>query len=117
MKTVRESVDVLIAGGGTAGHVAALQAGRAGALTSVIESGAMLEGTMTAGGVNMPNHFSSRHGPVVRGIAWELFVKSKEVEGLSVPDYRERRPSGLDYYLRVNSLAARDSIKRIKTGC
>jgi succinate dehydrogenase/fumarate reductase flavoprotein subunit len=30
MKTVQESVDVLIAGGGTAGHVAALQAARTG---------------------------------------------------------------------------------------
>ena len=92
MKTVRESVDVVVAGGGTAGHVAALQAARAGARTSVIEAGTMLGGTMTAGGVNMPNHFSSKHGPVVRGIAWELFVKSKHIEGLPVPDYRKRRP-------------------------
>ncbi|MCP4693315.1 MAG: FAD-dependent oxidoreductase, partial [Desulfobacterales bacterium] len=75
MKNVKESVDVLVAGGGVAGHVAAPRAARAGARTSVIEAGPMLGGTMTAGGVNMPNHFSSRRGPVVRGVAWELFVK------------------------------------------
>ncbi len=92
MKTLQESVDVLIAGGGTAGHVAALQAARAGVRTSIIEAGTMLGGTMTAGGVNMPNHFSSKQGPVVRGIAWELYVKSKAVEGLPVPDYHQRRP-------------------------
>ena len=57
MKTVKETVDVVIAGGGTAGHVAALQAARAGAKTSVIEAGTMLGGTMTSGGVYMPNHY------------------------------------------------------------
>ena len=57
MKTIKESVDLVVAGGGTAGHVAALQAARAEIKTSVIEAGTMLGGTMTAGGVYMPNHF------------------------------------------------------------
>ena len=76
---------------------------------SVIEAGSMLGGTMTAGGVNMPNHFSSKHGPVVRGIAWELYAKSKEVEGLPVPDYRRRRPvetPGHYSYINVPMYAA-----------
>ena len=55
MKTIRETVDVLVAGGGTAGHIAALQAAREGVSTSIIEAGTMLGGTMTAGGVYMPN--------------------------------------------------------------
>ena len=59
MKNISETVDVVIAGGGTAGHVAALQAARAGITTSVIEAGTMLGGTMTSGGVYMPNHFFS----------------------------------------------------------
>ena len=59
MKSRHETVDVLIAGGGTAGHVAAIQAARAEAKTSVIEAGSMLGGTMTAGGVYMPNHSSA----------------------------------------------------------
>ena len=78
MKTVRERVDVVVAGGGTAGHIAALQAARAGVQTSVIEAGSMLAGTMTAGGVNMPNHFFSTTGPVVLGIPWEFYKKSKK---------------------------------------
>jgi hypothetical protein len=92
MKTIHETVEVVIAGGGTAGHVAAIQAARAGVTTSVIEAGSMLGGTMTAGGVYMPNHFFSPNGPVVQGIPWELYSKTKDIEGLEVPDYRKRRP-------------------------
>jgi len=103
MKTIHETVDVVIAGGGTAGHVAALQAARAGAKTSLIEAGTMLGGTMTAGGVYMPNHFFSTEGPVILGIAWELYKKSKEIEGLPIPDYRKRRPAeNPGYYSYIN---------------
>jgi hypothetical protein len=103
MKTIHETVDVVIAGGGTAGHVAALQAARAGVKTSLIEAGTMLGGTMTAGGVYMPNHFFSTEGPVILGIAWELYKKSKEIEGLPIPDYRKRRPAeNPGYYSYIN---------------
>ncbi len=50
MKSVQETVDVMIAGGGTAGHVAAIQAARAGVKTSVIEAGSMLGGSSVPGG-------------------------------------------------------------------
>jgi len=103
MKTIKESVDLVVAGGGTAGHVAALQAARAGIKTSVIEAGSMLGGTMTAGGVYMPNHFFSTEGPVVLGIAWELYTKSKKIEGLPIPDYTKRRPTeSPGYYSYIN---------------
>jgi hypothetical protein len=103
MKSINETVDVVIAGGGTAGHVAAIQAARAGVTTSVIEAGSMLGGTMTAGGVYMPNHFFSPNGPVVQGIPWELYSKTKEIEGLEVPDYRKRRPvESPGYYSYIN---------------
>lgn len=103
MKTVREEVDVVVAGGGTAGHIAALQAARAGAKTAVIEADSMLAGTMTTGGVNMPNHFFSTNGPVVLGIPWELYSKSKQAEGLPLPDYKKRRPvESPGYYSYIN---------------
>ena len=38
MKNINETADVVIAGGGTAGHVAALQAARAGIKTTVIDT-------------------------------------------------------------------------------
>ena len=117
MKTVNETVDVVIAGGGTAGHVAALQAARAGITTSIIEAGTMLGGTMTAGGVYMPNHFFSTENPVVLGIPWELYTKSKEIEGLPIPDYKQRRPvENPSYYSYINvpiyaSIAEEEAVK------
>jgi len=103
MKTIREVVDVVVAGGGTAGHIAALQAARAGVKTSVIEADSMLAGCMTTGGVNMPNHFFSTNGPVVLGIPWELYTKSKQIEGLPIPDYKKRRPvESPGYYSYIN---------------
>jgi ribulose 1,5-bisphosphate synthetase/thiazole synthase len=69
MKTVTEQVDVLVVGGGTAGHIAAIQAARAGVVVSVIEAGAMLGGTMTDGGVYMPNHLASREVPATDIVA------------------------------------------------
>ena len=92
MKTIQERVDVVVAGGGTAGHVAAIQAARLGVKTSVIEAGTMLGGTMTAGGVYTPCYYFSAHRPVVLGIPWELYRKSKAIEGLPPLDYRKRRP-------------------------
>lgn len=103
MRKIHETVDVVVAGGGTAGHIAAIQAARAGVTVSVIEAGTMLGGTMTAGGVYMPNHFFTPNGPVVQGIPWDLYVKSKEVEGLPIPDYRKRRPvESPGYYSYIN---------------
>jgi hypothetical protein len=103
MKSVNETVDVVIAGGGTAGHIAAIQSARLGVKTAVIEAGTMLGGTMTSGGVYMPNHFFSTTGPVVQGIPWELYTKSKEIEGLPIPDYKKRRPvESPGYYSYIN---------------
>ncbi len=119
MKTIQESFDVVVAGGGTAGHIAALQAAREGVKTSVIEAGSMLGGAMTSGGVYMPNHFFSPHGPVVQGIPWELYTKSKEIEGLDIPDYRKRRPvesPGHYSYINIPIYAALAEQETLKAG-
>lgn len=119
MKTVKEDVDVVVAGGGTAGHIAALQAAREGVDTSVIEAGTMLGGTMTSGGVYMPNHFYSTEGPVVLGIAWEIYQESMEMEGLPIPDYRRRRPvenPGYYSYINVPIYAAVAEAKALAAG-
>lgn len=103
MKTVKQKVDLLVAGGGTAGHIAAIQAAREGISVSLIEAASMLGGTMTDGGVFMPNHFYTPDLPVVLGIPWELFKKSKKIEGLPIKDYRRRRPTETPgYYSYIN---------------
>lgn len=119
MKIIKEKVDIVVAGGGTAGHIAALQAGRLGAQVAVIEAGTMLGGTMTAGGVYMPNHFFSKTGAVVQGIPWELYTKSKEIEGLPIPDYKKRRPvesPGYYSYINVPVYAALAEEEALKAG-
>ncbi|TSA47178.1 MAG: FAD-dependent oxidoreductase [Chloroflexi bacterium] len=119
MKTINENVELVVAGGGTAGHIAAIQAARLGVKTSIIEAGSMLGGTMTAGGVYTPNHFFSTRGPVVLGIPWELYQKSKEVEGLLLPDYRKRRPMetpGYYSYINIPIYVAVAEEKALKAG-
>ena len=103
MKTIKENVDLLVAGGGTAGHIAAIQAARAGIKVSIIESSSMLGGTMTDGGVFMPNHFHSPDRPVVLGIPWEIFKKTKAFEGVPVKAYTKRKPVDTPgYYSHIN---------------
>lgn len=49
--------DVLVIGGGTAGTIAAIQSGRVGAKTVLVEAGSQLGGTMTTAGVDFPGLF------------------------------------------------------------
>lgn len=56
---VSDELDVLVVGGGTAGTIAAIQAGRAGASVLLVERGAQLGGTMTTGGVAFPGLFDA----------------------------------------------------------
>lgn len=77
--------DVIVFGGGTAGAIAAIQAGRAGARTLLVEKNAMLGGTMTIGGINAPAHFFAWGKQVIGGIGWELVRKTFEETGRPVP--------------------------------
>ena len=72
-------VDVLVVGGGSAGHVAAIQAGRLGAKTVLLERNSQLGGTTTTGGVCFPGLFHAWGKQVISGIGWELVAKSVEV--------------------------------------
>ena len=52
MEQVKNDVDVLVIGGGTAGTIAAVQSARLGQQTALIESGSQLGGVTTTGGVS-----------------------------------------------------------------
>ena len=75
---MRAKYDVIVIGGGTAGVIAAIQAGRAGASTLLVEKNAMLGGTMTLGGINVPTHFFAWGKQIIAGIGWELVRKTLE---------------------------------------
>ena len=68
-KVKEESIttEILVVGGGTTGTIAAIQSGRAGADTILIESGSQLGGTLTTGGVSFPGIFHAR---------WEFGISS-----------------------------------------
>jgi hypothetical protein len=77
--------DVMVIGGGTAGVIAAIQAGRAGARTLLVEKNGMLGGTVTVGGINAPAHFYAWGEQIIGGIPWELMRKTWEETGDPVP--------------------------------
>ena len=84
---VTQNVDVLVVGGGTAGHVAAIQAGRAGASVLLVERGAQLGGAMTTGGVAFPGLFDAWGKQIIAGIGWELVKESVELDQGAFPDF------------------------------
>ena len=102
MEIYGDHVDVLVVGGGTAGAIAAIQAGRAGAKTAVVEIHGQLGGTMTTGGVSAPAYFWSPERQIVAGIGWELVLKVKALDGTSLPDFAAPNPRRPSYHVHVN---------------
>lgn len=95
-------VDVLVVGGGSAGHVAAIQAGRMGAKTVLLERNSQLGGTTTTGGVSFPGLFHAWGKQVIAGIGWELVAKSVEVDGRKLQDFTKVHKSHVPYHVGLN---------------
>ncbi|WP_270087877.1 FAD-dependent oxidoreductase [Sphingobacterium sp. SYP-B4668] len=79
--------DILVVGGGTSGVVAAIQAGRAGKKTVLVENGSMLGGTTTTGGVAFPGIFFAWGKQVIGGIGWELVQEAVALNNDRLPDF------------------------------
>lgn len=60
MEHMKDDIDILVIGSGTAGTIAAIQAGRTGLRTTLVESGNQLGGVTTTGGVSFPGLFHDR---------------------------------------------------------
>ena len=86
-RDVTNEVDVLVVGGGTAGVIAAIQAGRAGAKTLLVERNFQLGGATTTGGVAFPGLFDAWGKQVIAGIGWELVKESVELDGGKFPNF------------------------------
>lgn len=84
---ISDEVDVLVVGGGTAGAIAAIQAGRAGSKVLLLERGSQLGGTMTTGGVAFPGLFDAWGKQVIAGIGWEIVKESVELDQGTFPDF------------------------------
>ncbi len=85
--SVTSEIDVLVVGGGTAGTIAAIQAGRAGAKTLLVERGSQLGGTTTTGGVAFPGIFHAWGKQIISGIGWELVMNAVLLDGGTLPDF------------------------------
>ena len=94
--------DVIVFGGGTAGVVAATQAGRAGAKVLLVEKTAMLGGTTTTGGVNFPGLFHAWGQQVIAGIGWELVTRCVAEAGGTLPNFADYRRPHWQLQIRVN---------------
>ncbi|MEC7394515.1 MAG: FAD-dependent oxidoreductase, partial [Verrucomicrobiota bacterium] len=84
---VTNEVDILVVGSGSAGTTAAIQAGRAGVKTLLMERNSQLGGTTTTGGVAYPGLFDAWGKQVISGIGWELVKESVELDGGKFPDF------------------------------
>jgi hypothetical protein len=80
--------DVVVVGGGTAGVVAAVQAGRLGAKTILLEAGSQMGGAATVGGVNSPIQFKAHGTQRIKGIGWEWVVKTVQLDDGAMPESR-----------------------------
>src|SRR5690606_10224191 len=95
IKKEKLTTDILVIGGGTAGVVAAVQAGRAGKKTILVENGSMLGGTTTTGGVAFPGIFFAWGKQVIGGIGWEMVQEAVGFNDDKLPDFSV--PHGLQY--------------------
>ncbi len=88
--------DVLVIGGGTAGTIAAIQAGRLGVRTVLVESGSQLGGTTTTAGVDFPGLFHAWGKQVIAGIGWELVIEAVKLNSGELPDFT--KPTGRQHW-------------------
>jgi hypothetical protein len=94
--------DVIVIGGGTAGIVAAIQAGRAGARALLVEKNGMLGGTTTAAGVNFPGLFFAWGRQIIAGIGWDLVRRTLEETGEPLPDMTDPAQPNWRRHIRIN---------------
>jgi hypothetical protein len=87
---VREKHDVIVAGGGTAGVIAAIAAARTGARTLLVEQNGFLGGTAVTGLPIIGIH-NNREEQIVGGIAWELISRL-----IDIGEATEKRDIGTD---------------------
>ncbi len=108
---VTRDVDVAVVGGGPAGLSAAIASARAGAKTVLIEQFGYLGGTATASLMACINGFRNQVEPdstqTVRGIAEEIVLQLKALDGLGKSPYPQKsyptEPGQLEYSYAIDT--------------
>ena len=101
-KEIISKVDVLVVGGGSSGSIAAIQSGRAGAKTLLLERNSQLGGTTTTGGVAFPGLFDAWGKQIISGIGWELVEDTVKLDGGTFPDFSKVPKHHWQNQIRVN---------------
>lgn len=108
---IARDTDVIVVGGGPAGLAAAIASARAGARTTLIEQFGYLGGTATASLMACINGFRNQVQPdntqVVRGIAEEIVLALKQINGLGKSPYAQKAyptlPGQLEYSYAIDT--------------
>jgi len=87
--------DVIVFGGGAAGIVAAIQAGRAGCRVLLVEKNACLGGVTVNSRISYPGLYHAWGKQVIAGIGWELVLRVVAEGRTKLPDFQDLtvRPS------------------------
>lgn len=96
--------DILVVGGGTAGAIAAIQAGRTGHSTILVECQSQLGGTTTTAGVAFPGIFFAWGKQIISGIGWEIVQEAVALNGDTLPNFSV--PHGREHWrhqVRLNA--------------
>jgi len=107
---VSRQVDVIVVGGGPAGLAAAIASARSGAATLLVERFGFLGGTATASLMACINGFRNQVEPdgvqTVRGIAEEIVLGLKALDGLGISPYTQKdyptEPGALAYSYAID---------------
>jgi hypothetical protein len=108
---VVRDVDVIVVGGGPAGLAAAIASARAGAKTVLVERFGYLGGTATASLMACINGFRNQVEPdftqTVRGIAEEIVLELKALDGLGKSPYPQKSysttPGQMEYSYAIDT--------------
>ena len=102
MQNIQNTVDILVIGGGTAGTIAAIQSGRAGLRTALVETGSQLGGVTTTGGVSFPGLFHAWGKQIIAGIGWKLVQKAVDLDSGHMPDFSTVPERHWMHQIRIN---------------
>ena len=101
--------DIIVIGGGAAGIIAAIQAGRLGIQTLLVEKQGIAGGTLVTSGIPTPASFHAYDKQIIAGIGWEICCRTQEETGEHVPVPRtvvEREGGTVHFGLRPAVFAA-----------
>ncbi|MFP3895671.1 MAG: FAD-dependent oxidoreductase [Anaerolineales bacterium] len=108
---ISRDIDALVIGGGPAGLAAAIASARHGAQTVLVERFGYLGGTATASLMACINGFRNQVEPdtiqTVRGIAEEIVLRLKELDGLGQSPYPQKsyptEPGQMEYSYAIDT--------------